>query len=211
MTHVAVQVTLAAVSGVSEDSVVNTYHVDASALDELTTEGIALMLETFYGDMANYISNLQSRAAGNLIKFFDMTDPEPRVPIREREFTFSGTGGATPLPTECAICVSFAATPESGTPAGRRRGRVYIGPLSNNTVATVDGSARVTATCRSDFADAATTLVTQLGADDFAPLQIYSRADAVIRPVTSGWVDNAIDIQRRRGVRATARSPIPNS
>jgi hypothetical protein len=37
-------------------------------------------------------------------------------------------------------------------------------------------------------------------------LAVYSVADAVAREVTNGWVDNAWDTQRRRGIDATART-----
>lgn len=37
-------------------------------------------------------------------------------------------------------------------------------------------------------------------------LGVYSRVDGLIRPITSGWVDNEFDTQRRRQRDATART-----
>lgn len=137
------------------------------------------------------------------------------------------------LPSEVALCMSFANVGTSATPAARRRGRIFLGPLCNTAVARVAGTSRVKPqpTVIDSINQAgqwlATRMHTLLGAE--AGWCVYSRPFAgrpeTVRPgrstlpelppragavylVNQVSVDDAMDTQRRRGERATARTAV---
>ena len=121
--------------------------------------------------------------------------------------------GADGLPTEVAIVLSFhgnlAGVPvEAGgiRPQARKRGRVFIGPLAAGAAATTGplNETRPAAGCLQAITLAANTLRQAAG-----PIwMIWSRSAGQLVPVTDGWVDDAFDTQRRRGVAPTLRRPI---
>lgn len=128
-----------------------------------------------------------------------------------------------------AICLSFQGATGSGVNMRRRRGRVYLGPLAGTVVDASTSGTEITAAARSTIATAAAALAHGPDVGD-ARLAVFSRATANItdglpvdanepaigysdaalsagfEDVVSGWVDNAFDIQRRRGVQASART-----
>lgn len=145
------------------------------------------------------------------VKYYNLDDPTPRAPIDERTFTITPDAEAN-LPTEVATVLSFSGTPLSGTPMARRRGRNFIGPLSDDVV-TLDG-ARVVATevfCE-DLGFAAIDLVNDSQADGvdwvvYSPTTRGASPDSIdgAVDVRLGWVDNAFDTMRSRGTIATQR------
>jgi hypothetical protein len=112
------------------------------------------------------------------------------------------------LPPELAICVSFRAALASGVNAARRRGRVYIGPLSDNA-REGGGDPQVASAARIALAQDADDLLTASNASADWSWGVYSRTDGILRPVVAGWVDDAFDVQRRRGLEPTTRSTYP--
>jgi hypothetical protein len=182
----------------------NTFHFEA--VNDLTVmTAISDAVDSLYDNAASWLSSLITPATWTH-KWFDLEDPEPRVPI----FEFTGRGpvatGSTAAPPELALCISWKAEPSSGFPAGRLRNRIYVGPFTN-------------AACGSDGRPA-TTLVTNLKNSGDLLLEaskaatwkwvVYSPTQAAASAVASfdimeGWVDNEFDIQRRRGRRGTAR------
>jgi hypothetical protein len=205
VTIVRVQVAIPRVSGgASEDTIVNTWGFDMDK-DEGTGNAVLSALLSFYTGLAAYLSPMQAWNSGGKAKFYDMTDAEPRVPWKESVFTFTGAFGATTLPTECCIAMSFQGDPISGVEQRRRRGRIYLGPLFSGAVSTTNGL----------LTPAVTSLVvTQMTALEAASTAAASWTWGVISNTpslnfvraTSGWVDNAVDIQRRRGYDATLRT-----
>jgi hypothetical protein len=147
-------------------------------------------------------------------------------------FTLGGASTSQKLPQEVACCLSYRSTyggaqeagpgavrptseaaqdmgapltytPLSTHPRAQLRGRTYLGPLNNSIVDNADVSdARV----QQNFMDH----VVQSGADLMANLDLiwqqWSRVQGGVRKVVECHVDNAFDIQRRRGVKATVRS-----
>jgi hypothetical protein len=133
---------------------------------------------------------------------YRLGDAPPREP-----FVFPknlGAVGTSGLPSEVAICASFYATRNMP----RRRGRVYIGPLSSNGNVINDqgdvprprpASIAVNAISLSSKRLQAAAAAAQL------PWGIVSQTDLVMRDVTNGWVDDAFDTQRRRGEESQSR------
>lgn len=131
-------------------------------------------------------------------------------PISSNTWTLAATGGSN-SPPELAIAISFHSAYGSdvefgagGTrPRARDRGRIYLGPLTAGGGAISTSSPPVlNATTVTALAQAAARL-----RDDANTVWAqWSRAAAEANPVTAGWVDNAPDVQRRRGLPATART-----
>ena len=214
-------------SGLPENAVTNTWHWIKP--DELAAgtgfTGLHTMLTGFYSEYPNLLSSQYDWTAGTT-KTFDLSDPLPRVPIDEGTINVSGTVTTNyDLPPEVAICLSFKATPISGYPAGRLRGRVYIGPLQSTAVDLPN-----TGNYNQLFSDAANEHILNPADSSNKPVwAVYSmythynipvgtRYDpdvhspnnaflaGAVNEVTTVWSDNAWDTQRRRGTKATART-----
>lgn len=143
--------------------------------------------------------------------------------------------GADRLPNEVAACLSFHADldgvveEEAGTssipsteeaidqgaptthpgharPRARRRGRLYIGPLINNTILHTTPNPRMSDGFLLAMREGGVRLID--GNDDAGSggsWGVWSRRDQQVHVITGGWTDDAIDTQRRRGVKAAAR------
>lgn len=187
-------------SGVPNDAVINTWHVEVEDLSTGLTDAIAA-LDDFYGDVSSVFSQNVDFANATFTAY-KMSDPEPRAPTAVVAST-PHTSGTTALPSELAICLSFQGSRISGTSQARRRGRVYLGPLmnvQNTTTSTVILNSTV-----DQIRDAAATLLAASDADADWRWCVYSTVNDALVTVSNGWVDNAFDIQRRRGITATQR------
>jgi hypothetical protein len=199
MSLVRAQVRLQGKTGTPEDVITNTFHFSSGAGDAipLVYDTIHIALGVFYGVVDQYLSDMVFAAAE--VRYYDMTDAEPRVPyIKPLTLTLPVN---PPLPAEVAICLSYNA----GAPiTPRRRGRIFLGPLGTNVLAAGAGTdARVSTTVQTNIANAAANLAA-LGT--LYPWVIYSPTSGAFDEVTQGYVDNAFDIQRRRGFKTTART-----
>jgi hypothetical protein len=123
------------------------------------------------------------------------------------QFTLGAAVDGTRLPGEVAVVLSFHSlltdVPEevgATRPGARHRGRIYFGPL--NTASLDASTATVEPATNAALRGAALSFM----ALTTAPWSQWSRADAVMRTITGGYVDNAFDTQRRRGIAATART-----
>lgn len=218
-TTLRAQVTLHADSGLPRDDAVNTWHFLSASVDPTADSSLAgAALETFYDSVAN---NLSSGLNGEVdVKFYDLADPNPRTPIDLHDFTI--TPDTSPrLPNECAIALSYRGILVSGTNPRRRRGRIFLGPLTGDTVtAGAGGDALVTGAAMLDITAAATAL---MAAGDPANFQwaVFSPTLAGPEPwsvgelsgatlaVVAGFVDDAFDTIRSRGQLATTRVLFP--
>lgn len=129
---------------------------------------------------------------------YDLGQTPPRSPIK-RSFTMTKpTATTTGPPEEVAVCLSYYA----GRPLPRYRGRIYLGPLTASAVAFTAGKSIVTEPFRQALGASAARLMARPGMSwcVLSP----TRGEASI--ITGGWVDNAFDTQRRRGVAPSARS-----
>lgn len=202
------QVELAASSGAPEDTVVNTWHFRS---DEIGTPAqdhgaINAALVAFYSAIDQYMSKFNSGVM--TVRTYDLKDPQPRVPTgtSQQSLTFDVAGG---VPCEVAVCLSYHAALVSGTNPARRRGRVYIGPLSSNGIA--EAGSHTDMEISGPLLGALTTAGSALlgghaaGAGEvtwvtYSPTDAATTGvEAAANEVVGGWVDWALDTQRRRG------------
>lgn len=217
-------------TGLTKDDSVNNFFFEATSADPAVYgPAIANGLKAFYNTVPATGVNPISWYLSNGLSILNALD------IQMREVTLAtgvltapkyndvsnlGVRGSTnDLPFDCAGVLSFQASvtgvPETTSfppvgPAGdthpraRRRGRVYIGPLNilakHTTLGLLNND-----TFMEDLRKAASTLKSQTNAGGI-PWSVYSRRDGALRGVATGWVDNAVDTQRRRDLKATVRT-----
>lgn len=184
-----------------ENVAVNTWHCDALSLPG-GYEDFVDSLVAFYQAIDGLYSSLVDNSSVT-ITTYNMTDPKPRAPVEVRTVS-SFTKGSGTLPTEVAICFSFQGERVSGEDQARRRGRVYIGPLSSTVMAS--DSIYIDSGDRDTLATAAGTLVTASEASITYKWCVYSPTTEELVEVTNGWIDNAPDTQRRRGIPSASRT-----
>lgn len=229
--EVYAKVTLAAVSGLPEDAVVNDLAFDVVGTGGSTLPDIADSIESFYNTanltrpIANYFGLTLSRVANACsIDFYDVSahldGSAAGSPVATSAFTLGAGEADDPWPSEVACKLSIIAdgwelVPETAVdpgppvvrsrPRARYRGGFYLGPLTGLS-GTTDGNGeqRPNLAFRQDIEAAAFRFMDERAAD----FCIWSRADEVFRLVAPGglWtVDNAFDTIRSRGPAATAR------
>lgn len=195
-----------------EDRYINTWHFINAVEGAETTAATAFQtaLNNFYQAIDTHYSATLASVVPS-VKFYDMSDPKPRVPFQEGTMSALSTGSGT-LPTEVALCLSYRAEMVSGGNPRRRRGRIYLGPFASSAGDTSTG--RPTAACLLAVQTAAQVLIDASQASTDYEWVVYSRADdpaetgtgTAGRPVVAGYVDAAWDTQRRRGLDSGTRS-----
>lgn len=201
------QVRMTALSLKTEDDLTNTWHFQVETLppSATTIEAIRVALQTFYNSqMAKFVGDW---SVSMPVKVFNMADPIPRVPITTSTIVVAGWGSATAaMPREVATAISFQAVPLSGTDNRSRRGRIFMPtPLPSQ----FDGNGLITSTHYSGLASGAGTLLAASDAAADWTWVIFSRKLGTSAPVVKGFVDNAPDVQRRRGRDSTTRALFP--
>jgi hypothetical protein len=196
-----------------EDVVVNTFHFNVAGIDDNFSrwESIVSNLAGFYAGqtgsivpLTNWMSALiNESAAAHKVRIYRLSDPVPRAPIHEGAFSLAPSG--SPLPSEVALCLSYRGALFSGSNPARRRGRIYLGPLS--TVAASSGIGG------RDVVPVPNLMTSLLNAgkrltDANIGYGVYSKTDGLFTPITTFWVDNSFDTQRRRGSKPTARQTL---
>lgn len=176
------------------------------AVDSATIRG---RLDTFYAAVYSGVAASYVDWANASIKTYDLSDAPPRTPVYEfLLFSTAPTAFNAKLPTEVATVLSFRGDYVSGQNAARRRNRIYIGGFSESvlTAGTTSAFPELSSAFRSTLGVAASALLAaNNGVVDWCG---YSTAGTL--PVTftiqKGWIDNSPDTQRRRSVKASARS-----
>jgi len=203
MTIVRTQVSFPAASADSEDLVMNTWHFD---ITDAHTEGnctpVANALDTFYTSLITLLNTSITWTNGR-IKMYDLSESTPRAPIYDQPFVISGTPSASWLPAELAVCLTYQAVPLSGVRQSRRRGRIYLGPWSSAANSTTSGT--ISSSTYTPVATAATALLVASDSAAGWAWIVHSETASGNSVVDNGWVDNAWDVQRRRGTDATVR------
>lgn len=130
-------------------------------------------------------------------KIYEDGHASPSYPVGEAMIQ-PNLVAASVWPREIAMCLSYYADRN----VRRHRGRLYV---PGNWIQS-GGSIgpRPTATHRTKVGDLA-TLLTDIGGPEVVWC-VYSKADLQARPVTTWWVDDEWDIQRRRGMRGQTRT-----
>lgn len=193
-------VTLVPTSGVAADATENTYAFSGS--NASADPGvIATLLDSLYDSLVGIYPSIVA-TSGHTISVINLDDPQPRYPVLIQAYSFPSAPTGNTAARELAICSSFQANRQSGIPQSRRRGRVYLGPIdatvidNNGLIASGSITTVVNAFSAFDTAADASTVV----------WSVYSRVEGDLYAITNGWVDNAPDIQRRRGTAATSRT-----
>jgi hypothetical protein len=144
------------------------------------------------------------RANGLEIRTYDLGQPtsegNERIPTIYN-FPSEGANAAPPLPREVAVTLSFFA--EVNRP--RKRGRVYVGPLTTAAMSSNENGT-VSAALQGALRASALRLSTWgMGLGDEMVWGVLSQMDDEINVVTAGWIDNAFDTIRSRGQDPSSR------
>lgn len=208
-----VQVRLLKDTGLPEDVFINTWYFRTAPLNTVADNAasIATMLDAFYandfgsplGSIADWVPQYVNEVR---YVFYDLGSALPRFPVTptgaSQDYILGGwVGGgsnASAMPEEAAICLSYY----SGN-GPRRRGRVYLGPFTTAPQTYDNGGVRPSTSARGRIAAAA--LNVRDSTQNATWVQV-SPTDGVANDVTGGWVDDAMDTQRRRGAPPTART-----
>lgn len=216
-----IRVVMTAKSGLVADQVVNDFAFKNQSGSATIGDaaGMIGMVSDFYSEpsagnrISNYIGENVDRAATHQMEAYHIV----AGPLGSPFYTEDWIGPAAPgtansnLPLEVAAVLSFHADltgiqEEAGAtrPRARRRGRVYLGPLTTDGVTITDDAPLLGPDLRTAMGAAAVAL--KDAAETDWPWCVWSRADAILRPVVGGWTDNAPDTQRRRGQESTNRA-----
>lgn len=165
------------------------------------------VIADFYLAIDEQLSDQALSPTGHTIKLYNQEDVEPRSPVEELTFGLTGLSAATALPAEVALCSSFQGDPVSGQNQQQRRGRIYISGWINSA----NGSGgRPSQATRILLGNATAQLSNDLQAIGSGLTQVvwvvYSRTADENAQITNGWVDDAWDTQRRRGVKPSTRT-----
>lgn len=198
------------ISGLPGDRFVTSWAFVKSALTTYTDAAalVSTRLDEFWTDpaapstipVAGFLSGVAiNEAAGMEIRTYSLEQVPPREP------TITNIAlpamSSTILPNEVAMCLSFFA--DRNLP--RSRGRVYVGPLAAST-GTAD-TAKGDLTPATNFRESLMRSALRLAQTSNPDWCVLSQADAALKPVTGGWVDDSYDTQRRRGVAPSTRLP----
>lgn len=192
-------------SGIPEDVYVNNFTFLADDNKVTAADDIAAALNDFWEGanpnsvLSSYVHHTVTDDA--VYKIYKLSDPKPREPLVRLHTMGAARQAGADFPEEVAVCLSFSADPPH---TARRRGRIYFGPLVAAS-GVGDGSTGLTyvkGTLQADLAAAAVRLANHV---DAGWLIHSSMAGGSFAAVSTGWVDNTFDTQRRRGQKATTR------
>lgn len=207
-------------SGLTEDQVVNTFTFAREAeWDAASYANLETALTTFYNVTASgeaaavgaFLGPQLSRSIAPTFRHYDVTDSlggsVAGSPARVQPMALLvASSGTASLPSEIAICLSFHSAygtdVEFGVgarPRARDRGRIFLGPLNSGAVAT-DGTTfrpKVQASIISAFIHSARVLAADTSYG--GTWVVWSRRAARVRNIVTVSVDDAFDVQRRRG------------
>lgn len=217
-----IQTIMSSTSGLVEDEVVNDWAVDfggpgtstGQLEDAMSAVGDFFRLGATAGDrVGSYIGGSIDRGATHRIELREIVAGPLGPPLITQDWLGPTSAVATSnLPTECAAVLSFHADltgifEEVGVtrPRARRRGRVFIGPLTTGAVVVADPQPVLHNDFRVAMQANAVAMFDAL-ATIGAEWSVWSRVDQTLRQVVGGWTDNAPDTQRRRGQAASQRS-----
>ena len=197
-----------------EDVGVNTWHFHQQGTVVTFPSGadrIVDMLHDFYfgppsGGGNSIIERLSSRAWTGKVtyKIYNLEDAKPRFPFLVESETKIGIPPNATMPREVSLVASWQATHVAGQVQARRRGRIFLpAPLITED----DGHGRPSADYRNLIAYRAQQLkaATEKLGETWEWI-VFSQKNNDHALVDNGWVDNAWDTQRRRGLAPSGRT-----
>lgn len=202
MPAIRAQVILRTTSGVSEDFVSNTFAFSGTNPAADTTP-ITAAIKAFYDTLRPTIIPGVIAQNNHLIKYTLLPGVKPNYPFLESSWNFATAPAGAELPSECALVGSFQGAKAAGFPQARRRGRIYVGPLQSSILVSGRPSA-ASVTLLAGALQAFKGAISAISGDTL--WSVWSPSDGVAVEVSDGWVDNAFDTQRRRGVRTNSRT-----
>lgn len=228
------QVIFQGLSNLPQDRYINTFAfhkpaggvtgADSSHIAELLTEFYATPVPGHADPIASYLSKAIIPEPDPVINIYDADATGSPIAV-ESILGFAPAGHVPSLPHEVALCLSFhgdvSALGEEGPvdpvtgkktrPRARRRGRVFIGPLSSSALAAVnDVPGRPLPELVTMISLAANRMM--IDSSGLAPgmkWAVHSRKTGEMHDVVGGFVDNEFDTQRRRGGVSTSRVLFP--
>lgn len=201
MSVVRAAVILHTVDTVPENFVTNAWAFELDA-PFTSTAAVTAALKAFYDSLVGWYSPAIAQN-GHEIKYYMLPAVEPNYPYDTDFWNLGAAPAGSAFPDEVAVCLSFQGGRQAGFPQARRRGRVYLGPFD----ATINAGNRPVAGFLTAAANAATTMSTAINAISAASeWVVWSEADQQGVTIVDGWLDNAFDTQRRRGVQANSRT-----
>lgn len=219
MTAHRIIVTIPATSGIPKDAITNTWYAsDVVAHSVALVTAFTADLHDFYESWNTYRSALHDWS-NTSFKAYDMSDPVgsgvTRPAFAAGPLGLSATAAVSTLPSECALVMTFQSAVTFGLMRRRSRGRVYLGTFA--AVAADSTNGRPNASLITTIATAGSALIAaSAGAAEYDWV-VYSGTGGAEVPghhvdngdtyvVDNGWVDNAWDTQRRRGLAMTAKT-----
>lgn len=204
--HYRYQVVFRGQSGLPEDVFINNFVFRNDGLPNasIMADTVETMLRAFYeGETAQALSISRylawSGIAGVELRQYDLGQSPPRLPtVRSNLLTVPTSQQGSPLPREVSACLSY----ESEKRGPRGRGRIYLGPLTTQTVDEENGYTRVKDSFRDTIADRALDLI---DSTENATWVLLSPTDGDTTRIVGGYVDDAFDTQRSRGKAPAAR------
>lgn len=219
---VLVRTVMQGVSGLPTDRYINdwAFQFDHEPSDGDLTNLFAAVSDFFRGGVdatdtvGRYIGEAVDRGITHQIQAYSIVSGPLGAPIFTSDWLGPVAAVGDNYPAEVAVTLSFhgdlvGLSEEVGTtrPRARRRGRVYIGPLTIPALSSSAPEPKVT----DIFVGALHTRARAMqavaaGYPAFASWCVWSRAAETLYPVVGGWTDDAPDSQRRRGAVTTART-----
>lgn len=217
-----VQAIFQGVSGFPADRFVNSWafmNLDLNNTPLSAAEMFGRVLDAFYFTPSAGARTVASWMSPHLVpadteyRVYDLGLPPPRDPIIVVPQQTVQFGAGAVLPEEVAMVLSLvgqnlgwdANNEGSITPVPRksRRGRLFLGPLKQSAASTVSGRVVPHVDFINDVIDRANNIINStenMSWDIVSPTRLLSTK------VIGGYVDNAFDTQRRRGLEETART-----
>ena len=199
-----------------EDDYVNTWHF-AGAANPVAAEQAFVALNTFYTvgvgtglAVAKRLSPTIEDSKPVELRAYDTSGGPSGPPFASSFFILPDLdAGQFPLPEEVAIVLSGHTTALSNQ-AGVKRSRVFIGPLNTSVVdSRTDGHTKIDTATLDIIANAAARLrsdsVLAAGNNRWSARSAPPLGPVTFTPILAGFVNNAFDTQRRRGVKANDR------
>lgn len=208
MSAVRAQVTLKTVDLDEGNWVTNVFAFENGSLANFEDE-ITPHIKTFYDALRPYMSGAITQL-DHQIKWYDLplVSP-PNYPFAETSFGLATAPAGTQLPAEVATCLSFQGARVTGLPQRRRRGRIYLGPLNTTALGSSTQVGRPIPGMITAMTAAAAAFRSSVEAEGACYWGVWSTVDQALVEVTDGWMDNAFDTQRRRGLKETDRTVWP--